>query len=151
MAHPVVHAEIRSADPDKTREFFAELFGWNQRPGVSLVTGLTSALAPGRRDRRSPLELDGGRIGGGGLGRIGGVEVEPRLQLGDRLLQLGDPSLQRAEDLQKRGLSLGRDGVPERFRDWWVRGHTVDSMQLLYKVFDPVNGYGTPRNSINFS
>jgi predicted enzyme related to lactoylglutathione lyase len=28
MAHPVVHAEIRSADPDKTRQFFAELFGW---------------------------------------------------------------------------------------------------------------------------
>lgn len=28
MAHPVVHTEIRSADPDKTREFFAELFGW---------------------------------------------------------------------------------------------------------------------------
>lgn len=28
MAHPVVHAEIRSADPGKTREFFAELFGW---------------------------------------------------------------------------------------------------------------------------
>ena len=28
MAHPVVHTEIRSADPDATREFFAELFGW---------------------------------------------------------------------------------------------------------------------------
>jgi predicted enzyme related to lactoylglutathione lyase len=28
MAHPVVHAEIRSADPDKTRQFFADLFGW---------------------------------------------------------------------------------------------------------------------------
>src|SRR6478736_3192672 len=28
MAHPVVHAEIRSTDPDATREFFAELFGW---------------------------------------------------------------------------------------------------------------------------
>ena len=28
MAHPVVHAEIRSADPDQTREFFADLFGW---------------------------------------------------------------------------------------------------------------------------
>ena len=28
MAHTVVHAEIRSADPDKTRQFFAELFGW---------------------------------------------------------------------------------------------------------------------------
>jgi predicted enzyme related to lactoylglutathione lyase len=28
MPHPVVHAEIRSLDPDATREFFAELFGW---------------------------------------------------------------------------------------------------------------------------
>jgi len=28
MAHPVVHTEIRSQDPDATREFFAELFGW---------------------------------------------------------------------------------------------------------------------------
>ena len=117
------------------------MFGWDQRPGVSLVAGLSSALASGRRDRRSPLELDGGRISGGRLGRIGGIEVEPHLQLGDRFLQLGDPSLQRAEDLQKGGLSLGRDGVPERFSDWRVRAHTVDTTQLLYKVFDPVNGY----------
>jgi predicted enzyme related to lactoylglutathione lyase len=28
MAHPVVHAEIRSEDPDATRRFFADLFGW---------------------------------------------------------------------------------------------------------------------------
>ena len=28
MAHPVVHAEIRSADPDATRQFVADLFGW---------------------------------------------------------------------------------------------------------------------------
>ena len=28
MAHPVVHAEIRSENPDATRQFFAELFGW---------------------------------------------------------------------------------------------------------------------------
>jgi hypothetical protein len=28
MAHPVVHAEIRSADPDATRSFYANLFGW---------------------------------------------------------------------------------------------------------------------------
>jgi hypothetical protein len=28
MAHPVVHAEIRSEDPDATRQFFADLFGW---------------------------------------------------------------------------------------------------------------------------
>ena len=28
MGHPVIHAEIRSADPDATRAFFGELFGW---------------------------------------------------------------------------------------------------------------------------
>jgi uncharacterized protein len=28
MAHPVIHTEIRSADPDATRKFFADLFGW---------------------------------------------------------------------------------------------------------------------------
>ena len=28
MSHPVVHAEIRSEDPDATRQFFADLFGW---------------------------------------------------------------------------------------------------------------------------
>jgi hypothetical protein len=28
MPHPVVHAEIRSEDPDATRKFFADLFGW---------------------------------------------------------------------------------------------------------------------------
>jgi predicted enzyme related to lactoylglutathione lyase len=34
MAHPVIHAEIRSADPDKTREFFAGLFGWTYSDGA---------------------------------------------------------------------------------------------------------------------
>jgi hypothetical protein len=28
MPHPVVHTEIRSTDPDATRRFFADLFGW---------------------------------------------------------------------------------------------------------------------------
>ena len=34
MAHPVIHAEIRSADPDATRAFFAELFGWSYSAGA---------------------------------------------------------------------------------------------------------------------
>jgi predicted enzyme related to lactoylglutathione lyase len=41
MAHPVVHAEIRSTDPDATRKFFGELFGWGYSdgafPGYSFV------------------------------------------------------------------------------------------------------------------
>jgi hypothetical protein len=28
MAHPVVHVEIRSEDPDATRQFFADLLEW---------------------------------------------------------------------------------------------------------------------------
>jgi predicted enzyme related to lactoylglutathione lyase len=28
MAHPVVHVEIRSQDPDATRGFLGDLFGW---------------------------------------------------------------------------------------------------------------------------
>ena len=28
MPHPVIHAEIRSDDPDATRRFFGDLFGW---------------------------------------------------------------------------------------------------------------------------
>src|SRR4051794_13653658 len=28
MPYPVIHAEIRSDDPDATRAFFGQLFGW---------------------------------------------------------------------------------------------------------------------------
>ncbi len=28
MPHPVIHAEIRSEDPDATRKFYADLFDW---------------------------------------------------------------------------------------------------------------------------
>lgn len=34
MPHPVIHAEIRSTDPDATREFFGELFGWTYSEGA---------------------------------------------------------------------------------------------------------------------
>ena len=49
MAHPVIHAEIRSEDPDATRDFFAALFGWTYSdgafPGYTFVdTGVEGAL-----------------------------------------------------------------------------------------------------------
>src|SRR6184192_2039955 len=49
MAHPVIHAEVRSADPDATRTFFAELFGWTYSdgafPGYTFVdTGVDGAI-----------------------------------------------------------------------------------------------------------
>jgi predicted enzyme related to lactoylglutathione lyase len=50
MSHPIVHAEIRSGDPDATRAFFGELFGWTYPtegaiPGYTFVeTGVPGAL-----------------------------------------------------------------------------------------------------------
>jgi predicted enzyme related to lactoylglutathione lyase len=49
MAHPVIHAEIRSGDPDATRAFFSELFGWTYSdgafPGYTFVdTGVEGAI-----------------------------------------------------------------------------------------------------------
>ena len=50
MAHPVVHAEIRSNDPDATRKFFGDLLGWTYPsegavPGYTFVdTGVPDAL-----------------------------------------------------------------------------------------------------------
>jgi len=50
MPHPIVHAEIRSADPDATRAFFGDLFGWTYPtegayPGYTFVdTGVPDAL-----------------------------------------------------------------------------------------------------------
>jgi predicted enzyme related to lactoylglutathione lyase len=51
MSHPVVHAEIRSSDPDASREFYGQLFGWTYSPppggfpGYTFVdTGVDNAL-----------------------------------------------------------------------------------------------------------
>jgi predicted enzyme related to lactoylglutathione lyase len=50
MAHPIVHAEIRTADPDITRKFFGDLLGWTYPqegafPGYTFVdTGDPNAL-----------------------------------------------------------------------------------------------------------
>jgi uncharacterized protein len=50
MPHPIVHAEIRSKDPDATRKFFGDLLGWSYPdqgaiPGYTFVdTGVPDAL-----------------------------------------------------------------------------------------------------------
>jgi hypothetical protein len=50
MPHPVIHAEIRSTDPDATREFFGQLFGWQYSdgalPGYTFVDVGTNEALP---------------------------------------------------------------------------------------------------------
>ena len=58
MSHPVVHAEIRSSDPDATRAFFGELFGWTY-PSEGAFPGYTFVDTGGagravHRDQPSP-------------------------------------------------------------------------------------------------
>ena len=62
MAHPVVHFEIRSADPDATRAFYGELFGWTYPaggfPGYTYVeSGIDGALPGGISPLQDGQEL----------------------------------------------------------------------------------------------
>ncbi len=62
MAHPIVHAEIRSADPDATRAFFGQLFGWGYPegaiPGYTYVdSGVPDALPVGIGPKQGGDEL----------------------------------------------------------------------------------------------
>jgi uncharacterized protein len=60
MPSPVVHFEIRSADPDATRAFYGKLFGWTYQdgglPGYTYVdTGVEGGVPGGV----SPLQAGG--------------------------------------------------------------------------------------------
>ena len=99
MSHPVVHAEIRSADPDATRAFFAELFGWNYSdgayPGYTHVdTGVEGALPTAI----SPLQGGHDTV----LFFIGVQDVEATLNKAE---QLGGTIIQTAQ--QVPGVTFG--------------------------------------------
>jgi predicted enzyme related to lactoylglutathione lyase len=88
MAHPVVHAEIRSTDPDATRAFFSGLFGWTYSdgayPGYTFVdTGVEGALPTAI----SPLQGDADAV----LFFVGVDDVDATLgqaeALGGRIVQ----------------------------------------------------------------
>jgi predicted enzyme related to lactoylglutathione lyase len=99
MAHPVIHAEIRSADPDATRAFFAELFGWTYSdgafPGYTFVdTGVEGAIPTAI----SPLQGDSDAV----LFFIGVQDVEATLA---RAEELGGKIVQPAQ--QVPGVTFG--------------------------------------------
>ena len=60
MSHPVVHAEIRSVDPDATRNFYADLFDWKVAseggfPGYTFIdTGAESGPYVAISPRQGP-------------------------------------------------------------------------------------------------
>jgi len=62
MANPVVHFEITGKDGDKTKQFFADLFGWSIDSNNPMNYGLVD---PGQ-------DADGRGIGGGISGSMEG-------------------------------------------------------------------------------
>ena len=58
MAHPVIHAEIRSKDPDGTRKFLADLFGWKvaSEGGFPGYTFMDTGTRDGPATAISPLQ-----------------------------------------------------------------------------------------------
>jgi predicted enzyme related to lactoylglutathione lyase len=60
MPSPIVHAEIRSEDPDATRSFYADLFGWKvasegEFPGYTFInTGVEGPPATAIGPRQGP-------------------------------------------------------------------------------------------------
>ena len=105
MSHPIVHAEIRSSDPDATRSFFGELFGWTYPtegafPGYTFVeTGVPGALYTAISPLQGDDDLVTFFVGVDDLGstisettRLGGrVVQEPVTVPGVRFALIADP------------------------------------------------------------
>ena len=99
MAHPVIHAEIRSADPDETRTFFGELFGWTYSdgafPGYTFVdTGAEGAI---------PTAI--GPLQGGSDAVLFFIAVQDVEATLERAVELGGTIVQAAQSVP--GVSFG--------------------------------------------
>jgi predicted enzyme related to lactoylglutathione lyase len=99
MAHPVIHTEIRSQDPDATRAFFTELFGWTYSdgafPGYTFVDpGVEGALPTAI----GPLQGGDDAV----LFFVGVEDVETTLE---RAEQLGGKTIQPAQKVP--GVTFG--------------------------------------------
>jgi len=99
------------------------------------MSRLATPFPTGGRGGRLTFQAD--RIRRRRLGGIGGIELEPGLQIADALLQFGDPSLEGVQDGQDGNLGFRWDSVPERFRDGRLRNDAKVITKSLYKWFDP--------------
>jgi hypothetical protein len=107
-----------------TVEDLVDLLWGDQDPGVTAMAGLSAPSLAGGSGRRS--SLDSGRVGGRGLGGVGGVLVEAFFEAGDPLLELDD-------DPGDDSLGLGREDVPDGLRDRSRPGHATVVIRWMPK------------------
>jgi hypothetical protein len=105
MPHPVVHAEIRSSDPDATREFFGKLFGWTYSDGAYPgYTFVASGAEGGPPAAISPLQGAGEQV----LFFVGVEDVHAALSQAEAL---GGSIVQPAQEVP--GVSFGVFADPQ--------------------------------------
>jgi predicted enzyme related to lactoylglutathione lyase len=105
MPHPVVHAEIRSSDPDATREFFGKLFGWSYSDGAYPgYTFVATGAEGGPPTAISPLQADADQV----LFFVGVADVAATL---DQAEKLGGTIVQPAQ--QVPGVTFGVFADPQ--------------------------------------
>ncbi|MGZ4591470.1 MAG: VOC family protein [Actinomycetes bacterium] len=109
MPHPVIHAEIRSADPDATRKFFGDLFGWKVAsegafPGYTFIdTGVEGgpyvAISPRQSDQDEVLFF------------VGVQDVEATLRKAE---ELGGTIVQAAQQVPGTSFGVFADSLGHR-------------------------------------
>jgi len=93
MGRPVVHFEIIGADPERLRDYYGELFGWQYDTSGQVSKEVSEPSNYGFIDRNTTPEGTGipGGVGGGGAYRpqtvfyVGVANVEEALQRAERL------------------------------------------------------------------
>jgi hypothetical protein len=105
VSHPIIHAEIRSSDPDASREFFAQLFGWGYSDGAYPgYTFVATGAEGGAAAAISPLQSDADQV----LFFVGVEDVARAL---DQAAALGGTIVQPAQ--QVPGVTFGVFADPQ--------------------------------------
>src|SRR5215831_7325927 len=132
MPHPVIHAEIRSENPDATRKFFGDLFGWKVAsegafPGYTFID---TGVEGGTFVAISPRQAADDEV----LFFVGVEDVEATLKKAE---SLGGTIVQAAQ--QVPGTTFGV------FAD--AQGHKVGVAATRQGAGDPVSRRGFIRNA----
>ena len=93
-----------------SRMVVADLLGRDQGALGLAMSGLAAAFLPGGRGGRLALHPD--RIGRRGLGGVGGVELEPALEIAEPVLKAGEPLLVALDQREDRRLDFRRGRLP---------------------------------------
>jgi predicted enzyme related to lactoylglutathione lyase len=118
MGNPVVHFEVTGRDPEKLRDFFGGLFGWEFDTRAPVAPVISEAGNYGFVDRNTTTDGTGipGGIGGGSgyeghaIFYVGVEDVEAALQKAERL---GGKRLMGPEVNTGAGLAIGHFTDPE--------------------------------------